>query len=72
MAEIEAEYPNEWVFVDQSAAPQRAEPFAGRVVWHHPNRGDFDRRLEKFRRVNRGAIRYTGEPDPDEVWLLNL
>lgn len=72
MAEIKAKYPNEWVFVDQMSAPKRSEPFAGRVVWHHSNRDDFDGGLEKTRHVERGAIWYTGEPDPDEIWLLDL
>lgn len=72
-SQIEALYPNEWVFTDQSNAPKRHEPFSGRVVWHHPDRDEFDARLEEFGAViTRGAIFYTGEPDPNEIWMLNL
>jgi hypothetical protein len=70
--EIEALYPNEWVFADQSDAPKQHEPFSGRVVWHHPDRDEFDRGLETHRHVTRGAIWYTGKPDPNEIWFLNL
>lgn len=72
-AQIAAKYPNEWVFTDQSNGPKRHEPFSGRVVWHHPDRDAFDSRLEEFGAVvTRGAIWFTGEPDQNEIWMLNL
>ncbi len=72
-SQIEALYPNEWVFLDRSSPPKKREPFSGRVVWHHPDRDEFDARLLEFGAVvTRGAIFYTGKPDPNEIWLLNL
>jgi hypothetical protein len=71
-SQVEALHPNEWVFLDRSSPPKNRQPFSGRVVWHHPDRDEFDARLMEFSHVTQGAIFFTGKPDPNEIWLLNL
>ena len=71
--EIRAKYPNEWVLIDRPRRDRSKAVSGGYVIDHHPERDEFDRRLEIVSpSVVDCAIRYTGTPDPDEVWLLNL
>jgi hypothetical protein len=73
MAEIEAKYPNEWVLIAEPKSKRGSQAvLGGRVAFHTPDRDELDRRLDEFRHITRGAILYTGKPDPDEIWLLNL
>ena len=73
MAEIEQKYPNEWVLIDQPKSRRGSqEVIGGWVVYHTPDRDELDRRLNEFRHITRGALLFTGKPDPNEVWLLNL
>ena len=72
MAEIEAKYPNEWVLIDRPKVDRYEDVLGGVVVMHAPRRGEFDSRLDDFPQVVDCAILYTGEPDPDEEWSLNL
>lgn len=71
MAQIEAKYPNEWVFIDRPKVNRYQEVAGGVVVWHHADRDEFDRKLSEFPQVTDGALLYTGKPDPDEILLLN-
>ena len=74
MAEIEAKYPNEWVLINKPTKDrQTGRTSGGIVVLHSSDRADFDRRFEQsLESVGDCAILYTGKPNPDEVWLLNV
>ncbi len=72
MAEIEKKYPNEWVLIDRPKTNRSQRVLGGYVAMHSPDREEFDRRLDEHPEVIDGAILYTGEPSPDEIWLLNL
>jgi hypothetical protein len=72
IAEIETKYPNAWVILDGPKTTKYQEVLGGMVVFHTADRDELDRRLDEFGHVTRGAIFYTGKPDPDEVWMLNL
>jgi hypothetical protein len=73
LAEIEARFPNEWVLIDRPRNKRGSlELLGGYVVWHSPDRGEFDRRLGDVPVSDRIAVRYTGKPDPNELLFLNL
>jgi len=74
MAEIEATYRDQWVLLDRLTKDRRSDQVTGgRVVFHAPDRDEFDRGLDAaLEGVGDCAIFYTGKPDPDEVWMLNL
>ena len=73
MAEIERAYPNEWVLIDRpQSRPGSLELVGGYVVMHAADRDEFDRRLADHPEVTRGAVHYTGKPDLNEIWLLNV
>lgn len=72
MAEIKAKYPNEWVLIDRPVRDRFKSVAGGHVIDHHPERAEFDRRLQAVpATVVDCAIRYTGTSNPDEIWLLN-
>jgi uncharacterized protein (DUF2252 family) len=71
MAEIEKRYPNEWVLIDRPQKSKSRSVLGGYVVLHTPDRDEFDQRsLEIDDLSNSIASVYTGEPSPDEVWML--
>jgi hypothetical protein len=74
MAEIEKLYPNQWVLLDRFTKDRRSGKVAGgRVLLHAPDRDEFDRGLDAaLEGVGDVAVFYTGKPDPDEIWMLNL
>jgi len=75
MAEIEVKYPNEWVLIDKPKATKYQKVLGGYLVMHSPNREEFDRRLIDDNEFPQGvdcAILFTGKPDPNEIWMLNL
>jgi hypothetical protein len=74
MAEIEAEYPSQWVLIDKPETARDGAALGGRVLMHTPDRTEFDRRfveLDEFPHVVECAILYIGrmpeEPIPDPV-----
>jgi hypothetical protein len=69
MAEIETRYPSEWVLLDDPQTTDAAI-LGGRVVYHHPNRDEFDRKVIGIR-LKRFAVVYTGEPPPDMAFALS-
>ena len=74
MAEIEAKYPNEWVLVDHFRADRKSGRLQGGCVLVHATTRDqfdlaFDSALEGLGDI---AVFYTGKPDPNEIWMLNL
>jgi hypothetical protein len=74
MAEIEAKYPNEWILVDKPTKDRRTGLTSGGiVVLHSSDRDDFDRRFDKsLDGVGNCAILFTGKPNPNDIWLLNV
>jgi hypothetical protein len=74
MAEIEAKYPNEWVLMDHFTTERKSGKLAGgRVLLHAPNREEFDRAFDSaLEGVGDIAVHFTGKPDPNEIWMLNL
>jgi hypothetical protein len=73
-AEIEKQYPNEWVLVDMPTADPRRPDKAtgGHVVLHSPDRTVIDRRLCSLRdgELLVCACLYIGEPPDEGEWLL--
>ena len=73
MAEIERDHPNEWVLIDRpQSRPGSLAVVGGYVVMTSPDRDEFDRRLADHPEVVRGAVHYTGKPEPNAIWLLNI
>ena len=76
IAEIEAKYPNEWVLLAEPAKRLNSlQVTGGCVLTHSADREEFDRRLlelTKSPELGDIAVFYTGKPNPDEVWLVNL
>lgn len=69
MAEIKAKYPNEWVLLhDLKCRRKWGELLGGRVVWHSPDRNEFDRRLAEFPNAPEEAFHYTGEHTAGWDW----
>lgn len=68
MAEIEAKYRNEWVLLDRPKTDDLDDVLGGCVVWHHPDRDEFDRRLADHP-LNDSAVFFACvlHPDPYEV-----
>ena len=63
MAEIEAKYPDEWVFVANPKYARGYKVLGGHVVFHAPNREDFYRLIRAWEdpAVKETASWYTGE-----------
>jgi hypothetical protein len=74
MAEIEAKYPNQWVLIDKPTKDRKTgRTSGGVVVLHSADREEFYRRFEQsLEGVGDCAILYTGKPNSDDVWLLNV
>jgi hypothetical protein len=69
-AEMEKQYPNEWVLIDRPKLRRKSqEVLGGYVKFHSSDRSEFDRRIFDFPEIVTGAILYTGKPvvDEDEV-----
>lgn len=68
MAEIEAKYPNEWVFLaNPTSRGKSLEVTGGCVVLHCTDRAEFIRRVFDFPEVKDGALLFTGPPILDEL-----
>jgi hypothetical protein len=68
MAEIEARFPSEWVLLDEPQTNEAAI-LGGRVVYHHPDRDAFDRKVAGIR-LKRFAVVYTGKKPADMEYVL--
>jgi hypothetical protein len=71
MAEIEARYPNEWVLVADPKVDRLDDVVGGRVVWHHPDRDEFDRRLPDHP-LDESAIFFAGVLHPEPIEVISV
>ena len=73
MAEIEAQYPNEWVLIDNPIMNRDHEIIGGHIVLHCADRAEFLRRVgdgEGDLSGKHAAVRYIGRfPEEDESIL---
>lgn len=68
MAEIEAKYPNEWVFLANPTTRRGSQaPTGGHVVFHCADHGECLRRVFDHPDVVDGAVWFTGPAVVDEV-----
>jgi hypothetical protein len=69
IAEIEARYPSEWVFVEDPQTDERLQVLAGRVRCHSKDRDEVYRKALELR-PKRSAMLYTGTvPEQGEALL---
>ena len=69
IADIETKYQGEWVLIADPVFNADEEVERGRVLYHSPDRDEFDRRSLDFR-VQRAAVVYTGESPADMAIVL--
>jgi hypothetical protein len=69
MAEIEAKYPNEWVFLANPTSTRQHEVTGGYVVLHAADRAEFYRLMSQWDdpKVTRLAEWYTGKDTSGEI-----
>ena len=69
-----AKYPNEWVLIDRFTTERKSgKLMGGCVLVHAPNREEFDQGFDSsLEGAGDIAVFYTGKPDPNEIWMLNL
>jgi hypothetical protein len=68
LAEIEARYPSEWVLIGDPQTDEQLQVLSGTVLYHSPDRDEFDRKLLELR-PRRFALRYLGAL-PDNMALV--
>src|SRR4051794_27089300 len=73
LEEIETKYPNEWVLIDRRRVDKCNGVLGGKVVWHHPDRDEFDRRLPEHP-LGDSAILFAGQLHPEtyngvSIWI---
>jgi hypothetical protein len=61
IAEIESQFPSEWVLVGDPETSESLEVLSGQVLCHSRDRDEFDRKALEFR-AKRFAVLYTGKP----------
>lgn len=66
-AEIEAEYENEWVLVEDPELDRSNEVIKGKVLFHSKNRDEVYQKAIELR-PKRSAFLYTG-PIPDNIFV---
>lgn len=71
MAEIEAKYPDQWVLVDQPKVDSYDDVIGGHVVWHHPDREEFDRGLPDHPLAD-AAIFFAGVLHPEPIMAISV
>ena len=69
MAEIAQRYNGEWVLIADPETDQNLNVVRGRVLFHSPDRDEFDRESLKFQ-GNRFAVRYVGDPVEEMEFVL--
>ncbi len=69
MSEIEEQFDNEWVLVEDPELDRNNKVVRGRVLVHSKNRNDIDAVAIRLR-PKRSAFLYTGPP-PDNI-LINI
>ncbi|MEX2315632.1 MAG: hypothetical protein WD669_00665 [Pirellulales bacterium] len=57
--EIEAQYPSEWILIEDPIAGEGMEVLGGMVRWHSPDRDEMYRKAIELR-LPRSATHYTG------------
>ena len=70
MAEIESQFPDEWILVQDPQTNEQLEVLSGRVVCHSPNREDIDRAMLEWKPPRRFAILFTRTVPDDRVYVL--
>lgn len=69
IAEIESRFDSEWVLVEDPQTNEALEVQSGRVLFHSPNRDEFDRKVLDFH-PKRFAVLFTGQPQEDMEFVL--
>lgn len=75
MAEIEAKYPNEWVFIINPTHRRKwGPPTGGVVVFHSPDKAEFYRLMSEWDdpEVKHAASWYTGKDVGEDIeWVAS-
>lgn len=69
MAEIAAQFDNEWVLIDEPITNETLEVLGGKVLYHSKDRHEFDRKSLEFK-SKRFAVLYTGKPPANMEFVL--
>lgn len=69
ISEIESQFDSEWVLVEDPQTNEALEVQSGKVLYHSPNRDEFDRKVLEFR-PKRFAVLFTGEPQEGMEFVL--
>jgi hypothetical protein len=69
MAEIVAQFDNEWVLIDEPITNEAMEVLGGNVLYHSRDRHEFDRKSLEFK-SKRSAIMFLGKPQADMEFIL--
>ena len=69
IAEIESQFASEWVLVEDPQVDEALEVHGGRVLFHSPDRDEFDRKVLEFR-PKRFAVLFTGQPQEGMEFVL--
>lgn len=69
IAEIEAQFDSEWVFVAEPQTNEALEVQSGQVLYHSKNRDEFDRKVLEFH-PKRFAVLFTGQPQENMEFAL--
>lgn len=69
ISEIESQFNAEWVLVEDPQTNEVLEVQSGKVLYHSPNRDEFDRKVLEFH-PKRFAVLFTGEPQEGMEFVL--
>ncbi len=69
VAEMEAQFPSEWILVEEPRTNAALDVEAGRVRWHSADRDEVYRKAIELR-LGRFAIHYTGRIPEDTAVVL--
>jgi hypothetical protein len=69
VAEMESQYPAEWILLEEPQTDERLEVQAGRVRWHSKDRDEVYRKAIELK-PHRFAILFTGSIPEDTAVVL--
>ena len=67
LIEIEKQFDDEWILVEDPEVDQNNEIVRGKVLFHSKNRDDVYRKALELRPQHSACV-YTG-PTPDNIWI---
>ncbi len=69
LAEIQAQFPSEWVFLEDPETTESLEVKSGKVLWHSKDRDEVYRKARELH-PRHSAILYTGTLPEDMAVVL--